>query len=164
MTSFRTLVARLRADERGMAAIETALVAPVLILMSIGGFEVSRMVARQHELQGGAIEATAIALAANQGAETDVTELEALLEDSLGLTENEVTVTKVFRCDADTTYVETSAECENDDEDENENRRRRSRVSSYISIELSDTYTPTWSHFVPGGGFTFHVDRMAQIS
>jgi len=38
---------RLAADDTASMAIETALVAPMLILMTIGGFEASGMVARQ---------------------------------------------------------------------------------------------------------------------
>ncbi|MCB2056947.1 MAG: pilus assembly protein, partial [Novosphingobium sp.] len=37
--------------------VETAIVAPVLVLMSMGAFQVSQVVARQTELQGAAAEA-----------------------------------------------------------------------------------------------------------
>lgn len=165
MTVLTSLGARLRRETRGAVAIETALVAPVLILMSVGGFEVSQMVSRQHELQGGAIEAASVALAANQGAETDVVELASLLRESLDLGENEVTVTKLFRCDADSTLVETSAECETEGGNgDNGQHNNAGKVSSYIKIELEDTYRPTWSRLGVGGSFSFHINRMAQIS
>ena len=47
-------------DDRGSMAIETAFVAPVLLLLSLGGFEVSQMVAGQTELQSAAAEAAAV--------------------------------------------------------------------------------------------------------
>ena len=61
MRGFRTLLR----DARGSMAIETAIVAPVLAMLSVGGFEVSAMVARQTELQSAASEAEGIALAAS---------------------------------------------------------------------------------------------------
>ena len=57
------LLHRLLRDSQGVAAIETALVAPVLILLSLGSFQISQMVARQHELSNGADEAAAMGAA-----------------------------------------------------------------------------------------------------
>lgn len=162
MTRLANLSARLRGETRGAVAIETALVAPLLILMSVGGFEVSEMVARQHELQGGAAEATAIALAANQGATTDVNELKAMLQDSLDLDSNNVKVTKLFRCDADTAFVPLASDCYGPDDSERELRKKR--VSSYVKIELRDTFTPTWSKIGLGKPLSYKVDRTIQLS
>ena len=50
-------------DNRGSVVVETALIAPVLALMSVGAFQVSQAVARQHELQTGADDAASLALA-----------------------------------------------------------------------------------------------------
>ena len=55
---FGSTLARLCLDTRGTAVIETAIIAPVLICMALGGFEVSNMVARQHDLQNGAARAS----------------------------------------------------------------------------------------------------------
>jgi len=56
MTAARKLLARLARDERGAMLIETAFIAPVLILMSLGAFQVSQVVARQTELQEAAAQ------------------------------------------------------------------------------------------------------------
>ena len=56
----RSFLPKLKRDERGAMMIETAIVAPVLILMSMGAFQVSQVVARQTELQNAAAEASAI--------------------------------------------------------------------------------------------------------
>ena len=61
---------RLLRCARGAFAIETALVAPLLALMSIGTFEVGTMVSRQQELQSAASEAESIILAAAGGTGT----------------------------------------------------------------------------------------------
>ena len=55
----RRHLATLLRDTRGAMLIETAIVAPVLVLMSLGAFQVSTMVARQSELQSAVAEASA---------------------------------------------------------------------------------------------------------
>ena len=50
MTRLGALLARLRHDASGAAIVETAVVVPVLAILSLGGFEVSNIVARQSEL------------------------------------------------------------------------------------------------------------------
>jgi len=160
-------LARLRRDNRGTMVIETALVTPVLALMAIGGFEVSHMVARQHELQGGVSEATSIALAANLGAETDTQELASLLRSSLDLEGEQVIVTKLYRCDASSSFVATAGECENyygGSDDNNGEGNDAQYVSSYVKVELSDSYSPIWSKIGVGSSFTYDVERMVQLS
>lgn len=163
MKVFAKLGSFLRRDTRGAVAVETAIVAPVLILMSAGSFEVSEMVARQHELQGGAAEATAVALAANQGSEeVYLTEIKAMLMESLDLEDSEVTVTKLWRCDSDSTYVTQASYCDGADDDQR--KWRKKRVSAYVKIELQDTWTPTWAKIGLGKSFNFEVDRTIQVS
>ena len=57
-----SVLQRLLADKRGTMVVETALVAPVLILLAIGGFQLSDLVARQHNLELAAAMAEQIAL------------------------------------------------------------------------------------------------------
>ncbi|NCU11657.1 MAG: pilus assembly protein, partial [Sphingomonadaceae bacterium] len=59
----RQLLGRLHRESDGAMVIETALVAPVLVLLSLGAFQISGVIARQTELQSAASEAAAIALA-----------------------------------------------------------------------------------------------------
>ena len=60
----RNFFRHLKRDQQGTMVIETAIVAPVLVLMALGAFQVSQLVARQLELESAATEAAAIALAA----------------------------------------------------------------------------------------------------
>ncbi len=145
----RLLDARLLDDSQGTVVIETAFVAPVLILMAIGSFEVSHMVARQHELQSGASEAMAVVLAANVGAHTNTQHLEAMLEGSLDLDEDQVTVTKYYRCNADADFVSSADACDGGNNgqgaDEEHGNDEDTVVSTYIKLQLSDTYSPIWT-------------------
>ena len=96
--TMRALVTRLRQCGRGAMAVETAIVAPVLALMSIGTFEVGTMVSRQQELQSAASEAESIILAAAAGTGTESTQIELVIEESMGLDPDQVILEQRFRC------------------------------------------------------------------
>lgn len=150
------LKARLEAlpgDCTGIVAMETALVAPFLILASIGTFEISRMVARQHELQAGATDVEGIVLAVSSGTSTDTTTIKSVLVSSLSLDAANIKVSKVYRCETDETLLESSASCP-----------EWNRKSTYVKVELSDTYTPVWRSFGIGGNLQYNLARTIQIS
>ena len=146
---------RIAGDHAGSMAIETALVAPVLVMMSVGSFEVSRMVSRQQELQNGVEEAQAIALAANMGAETNTQQLATILKDSLSLTTSQVTVTKMYRCNHSTTVSTTVPSGCDDDSD---------KLSTYVKIQLHDTFTPIWSKIGVKRAVNYNVTRMVELT
>lgn len=145
--------ARIWRDQTGSTVIETALIAPVLILLSIGTFDVSRMMARQSELQKAANEASDIVLAAEPTTEAKRATLESILEASTGLPTSKVVVTVAYRCDTDATYVTDATACSNQD-----------TVTTYIKIVMTDDYTPMWTNFGIKGAFAYNVTRQVQIS
>jgi len=157
---------RLRRDRQGSVVIETAFVAPLLVLMAVGSFEVSSMVARQNELQSGVAEAAAVALAANMGAETTTTQLKSMLKESLDLTDQQVTVTRLFRCDNNTALVANRDTCGggNSGGADDNGGGNDVVVSSYIRIRLQDTYTPVWSKIGIARPVTYTVRRTVQLS
>lgn len=142
---------QLACNQHGAVMIETAIVAPVLILMSLGAFQVSQIVARQTELQEAASEAAGIALAAapDTAAERDI--VKNVIVASTGLTSTQVTVSEKFRCGTDTTYVDAASSCVG------------VKVANYVLIQLDDTYTPIWSEFGFGGPMNFNVDRYVMV-
>jgi Flp pilus assembly protein TadG len=146
------LLRSLACDVTGSMAVETALVVPVLALMSVGTFEVSAMVSRQSELQSAAAEASAIALAAmpNNQAERDT--VEEVIEASSGLPDAKVTVEEAFRCGTNAAYVTTTAACAAGDVQ-----------TTYLKIFLTDTYEPMWTEFGLGGDLTYNVTRYVML-
>ena len=151
--SMRDWLGRIAGDATGSMTIEMAAVAPVLVLMSIGTFEISTMVSRQQELQSAASEGETIALAAAAAEETtSIATVEDIIETSMDLNDDQVTVTPQFRCNDDAALVSSEAACGTDDV-----------VTSYLKLELSDTYTPIWTQFGIGSAFTYDVDRMVQL-
>lgn len=138
-------------DERGAMLIETAIVSPVLIVLSLGAFQVSQIIARQSELQAAAAEASSIALAAPPETSEELSTLKSVIVDSTGLDAAKITVSEQFRCGTDTTYVSMSSDCVD------------TRVSSYVRIQMTDTYTPAWTEWGMGQPLNFNVDRYVMV-
>lgn len=147
------LLRRLARDNRGAMLIETAIVSPVLIILALGSYDVGRLLTRQLELQGGVAEAESIILAANAGASTNKAEIASELKSSLSLADGEVTVAMLYRCNANTTLVESSDDCNEDDV-----------ISSYVRITLQDKYVPLWTKFGVSKTFNYNVVRTVQLS
>jgi len=145
--------ARLLADRAGSMALEMAIVAPVLLLLSLGAFQVSMMVARQNELQSAAAEAAAIVMAARPDTAGQIAAIERVVESSAGLAANQVTITRIYRCGTDPAYITDGTACAADEE-----------RSSFLRIAMTDSYTPEWTHFGVGRPLTYRVTRMVQVS
>ena len=148
-----TFLCRLGADCDGSMAIETALVTPVLVCMTLGGFEASAMVARQSELQSAAAEATSIAMAATPDTYAKVQTIRSVIEASTGLDDNHVTVTRLKRCSTNTSYISYYDTCPSD-----------KKTSTYLYVYITDTYTPEWVDFGIGSPLTYRIRRTVQIS
>lgn len=160
------LIQRIARDRRGSFAIETAFVAPLLILLTLGIVEIGTMVARQHELQSAANETEIIILATNQGAETDVDTIKAIVRESVGLADSEVTISQIYRCGTNDALVSAVSSvaplggaitsiipCGLDEP-----------VSSYIVLDITEVYEPKWNYLGIGNPITFSVERRIQVS
>jgi hypothetical protein len=121
--------------------------------MSLGTFEVSSMVSRQQELQSAASEGETIALAAAMSDQaTSLDTVEDIIETSMDLSDDQVTVTRFYRCNDDATLVASDTSCDSD-----------AVVTSYMKLELSDRYEPVWTQFGIGSAFDYNVERKVQI-
>ena len=166
----RSLLRTLRGDARGSALIETAFVAPVLILMSLGGVEVANMVKRQHELQNAASKAAEIMMAAHpedQAALTTVMQqLAATIQADTGLTttaigssvepdetkNNVAYVMTRYRCGNATNFKKADTGCTDSPNAEH-----------FVVFLLRDRYTPVWNDFGLGDDLQFRVEKSVQI-
>lgn len=140
-------------EEQGTMAIETALIAPVLLLMAVGSFQVSAMVARQSELQGAASEAALIGLANPPETDADLVPVKAVLMESTGLPAEKVTVRMAYRCGSHSDRTYDASECHDDE-----------TVSTYMTVYLRDTYTPIWTRLGVGSPVYLKVRRAVQVS
>lgn len=148
MTRLRNLALRLQRDMAGAMAVETAVVAPVLILMSLGAFQVSELVARQNELQSAMSVAQSVALSSDPDDGTKRETLQNIVATTTGLDPEQVTVEEAYRCNAGTDYVASESNCS-----------LGNNVSSYVKVTISDTYTPVWVEYGVGQPIELDVVR-----
>ncbi len=144
-------IARIAENEKGTMAIETAYVAPILLVLALGGFEVSSMVARQTELQSAAAEAAAVVRATIPETAEERTTVHDILVTSTGLTSEQVTVTEVYRCGTATDYTTVPNSC--------------GIIPQYkfIQVDITDTYEPVWTKFGITSGWDYNISRTVQI-
>lgn len=106
MTRFSSTLRSVRGDERGVGAIELALLAPLLALLTVGMVDLTQGVTRRSELHD-AVHRTLEKVAARQFKLTnasgglDTAYLVTDAADGGGVTEEEVTVTAWLECDGE---------------------------------------------------------------
>lgn len=160
-------IVRISRDENGSMAIETAFIAPVLLILALGGFEVSTMVARQTELQTAAAEAASVVRAiAPETAEERTTVRDIVATSICGndtpessgdaavCGENNATtvrVTPLTRCGTADDYVADGTSCGSDAE------------YKFIRVDLADTYDPIWTKWGISSGFNYNMSRTVQV-
>lgn len=153
MRGLSSRLAHLCADCAGAVMIEVAVVAPVLVMLSAGAFEASSMVARQSELQSALSEATQIVIAASPTTQAELNTIEDVVEASTGLADGKVTLSPIYRCGTTATMVTVDGSCVDP-----------VTQSSYIRIQVSDTYTPLWTSFGFGSDVDYSIDQTVQVS
>ncbi len=142
----------LRRDSRGTMAIETALIAPLLATLSLGVFEVSNIISREQQLQSAASEAGEIILAAAGGSGISSGDLEQIIEASLNLRDDQLTIADKYRCGTAATLSSTVPVCTGQ------------QVYSYVELTMTDTYSPVWTHFGVASPINYTVVRTVQVS
>lgn len=152
MRSLANFIRTLHRDIAGSVVVETAIVAPVLVTLGLGAYDASRMVARHSDLQAGSTDVEGIVLAVSGGTATDTTKIKTAPMNSLSLPSNKVSVSKVYRCNAESSLSST------DDCDDNH------VTATYVQITLTDSYTPTWVKFGIGSAINYSVVRTIQVS
>ena len=145
--------ARIRHDETGSIVVETAIVLPVLIMMMLGGFEASRIISRENELQIAVAEAAAIVLAAIPEDQSDLDDVELIIESSTGLPAGKVRLEKRYRCNADASLTTDVTTCP-----------AGAVISEFIHLNVWDSYTPLWTEFGIGRTVDYDIRRRIQIS
>ena len=156
MTILHRLCPRVASSCGGSVTIETAIVAPVPVLMALGGFDVSEIVARQTELDSAAAEGAAIVRAKAPANTADLNTIRDIIKTSIDRNNTDpydaVTVTQIYRCATTASYVTTN-NCASGD-----------KVSTYVKVVITDKYKPIWTNFGVGGLQNYNVNRVVQVS
>jgi uncharacterized membrane protein len=143
---------KVRSDEHGAVLIETAIIAPVLLIMSIGAYDVSRGVARQTELQEVTAEFAAIAMARETVGQAELDQMKDIAVASAGIDEDAITISENVKCGTAPDLQIPTYDCPGDEE--------QSRI---LTISINDTYTPSWTSFGVGQPINLSVTRSVQI-
>ena len=148
-----TALQRLWRARDGAMIVETALIAPVLVIMCLGGFEASQIVARNTELRTAVAEASAIAISSPPDDQGDIDTIEDIIEASTGLADNKVTLAEKYRCDNDEDLTDDETTCGSS-----------ATISTFLEIVINDTYTPTWTEFGIGSPVQMSITKTVQVS
>lgn len=122
--------ARVRMDERGTAAIELAFTLPILLLLSVGAFDVSMLIAKQIDYQQAAAEVASLALA--RPPQADTAYLKTAVATAAGLDESKVTITTSLKCNG----VASNSSCTVGQEQ-----------ARFVTLTMQGQYVPVWTHF-----------------
>lgn len=147
-----TLLPRLLSDCAGAMAVETALVAPVLLMLGIGSFQVSEVVSKQHAIQAAAAEAEQMAIAKKPDTQAKLDTMELILAATSGLPVADIELTFVYTCGTDPATVASATDCGLDPS------------WTFINIEITDTYSPTWTQLGVGSDVELGIQRKVQIA
>lgn len=118
------------ADQRGVAAIELGMTLPILTMLSLGAFDVSRMIAQRIDYQQTTAEVASLAVA--RPPQTDTTYLKDAAVSASGLPASDVTVTTSLTCDG----TVSNSVCTSTQEQ-----------ARYVTLTLNGQYVPLWTHF-----------------
>ena len=118
-----------RRDRRGTAVIETAIVLPVLVLLALASFDITRGFVHKLRLQQYAQTGIELVVAKMTAVPTDA-QIQAELATVSGLPTSAITVTRWRECD--NAPVATNASCTSP----------TAVKADYIKIAVADTYQP----------------------
>lgn len=144
-------VRHLAGETRGAVVIETAFAVPILAILMLGAFDVSKMVARQMELQEVAAEISAGSMAKVPD-DAQLLLLKQMAQTSGRLQAGQVTLVRKIKCGIDTTQYADGYTCPVGAE-----------KSTLIAITLTTNYTPVWTSFGVGRPATLTVKRSVQV-
>lgn len=145
----RGQIARLRTDERGLAAAEFGVVVPVLLFLTAGVADVSQMVARTIDLQQAAVQTAGLAMAQPQP--NDVAELNTIAAQAAGLPAASVLVAASLTCDG-VAQVKADGSCPTGQQQ-----------ARYVLITFNASYVPSWRHFGISATVPIRVSRQVRM-
>lgn len=149
MTRARKFLSRLGRSERGVAALEFCIVLPVLLLLLLGTYDVSRLIARRVDLQQAVTETAGLAIARPPRDGESLDYLRDAAAEAAGVPPGNVTLGRQVRCN---NVVADTPACPSQGD-----------FALYVSISISSVYTPSWRHFSVQGNVPMNVSRTMRI-
>jgi Flp pilus assembly protein TadG len=148
MTMPRALIGSLLRRENGVAAIEFCLTLPLMLVLTFGVYDVSRMISARIDLQQAASEGAGMAIAQPSLATTG--QIKTAVMAAAGVPASQVTVTHQLRCDD--VDVPAGTVCSASAE----------RVR-FVNISVRGSFVPTWTHFAVDETVNMEVVRTVRV-
>jgi len=145
----RRAISRLLFAEDGVAAIEFCIAMPVLLMMTLGVHDVSRMIAARVDYQQAVTETVGLALARPPQDGESLDYLRNAAAAAAGVPANDVSVVRQVRCN---NVVTQNSACPQQDQ-----------FALYVSVTINGGFTPTWTHFGVDRPVSMTVSRTLRI-
>lgn len=150
MRSGKSLLLALWQRDDGVAAVEFCITLPVLLMLTLGVYDVSRMIAARLDYQQAIAEVAGLAIA--QPPQNDFTYLIDAMDAATDAPRDNISVSRRLHCNNNVMPADT-ATC-GDPSDER---------AWYVSISVQGTFTPSTTHFGVGASKTISVTRTVRV-
>jgi Flp pilus assembly protein TadG len=150
MTRLRPFIGSLAARQDGVAAIEFCLTLPIMLALTFGVYDVSRMISARIDFQQAVSEGAGLAIA--QPPQITIAPIVAAVASAADVPASQVAVSVELRCN-DVAMPTGSVTCASPDDE-------RAR---FVNIAVSGTFVPTWTHFAVDRAIDMRVSRTVRV-
>ena len=150
MIRFRTFIGSLASHQDGVAAIEFCLTLPIVLALTFGVYDVSRMISARIDYQQAVSEGAGLAIA--QPPQITTAPIVAAVASAAKVPTSQVSVGVELRCNDVTMPAGTTACASADDE--------RAR---FVNISVRADFVPTWTHFALDRTINMRVTRTVRV-
>ena len=149
IASIIRIARRLRRSGDGVAAIEFCLTLPILLMLTFGAYDVSRMIAARIDYQQAVTETAGLAIA-QPPRSNDFGYLIAAAADAADVAPGNVAITRELRCNR---VVTSAVTCPSVSDER----------AWYVSITINANYVPFWTHFAIRRTVPLRVSRTVRV-
>lgn len=150
MRSMLQKLRRLGARQDGVAAIEFCLTMPILLMLTAGAYDVSRLIAKRIDYQQAVTEGAGLAIA--QPPQNDFTYLINAVAAAAEVPTSKVAVSKRLRCN-DVLMPVGSTTCASTSDER----------AWFVNIGVQGSYVPFWTHFAVNGTIALDITRTVRV-
>lgn len=150
MTRLRAFIESLAGRQDGVAAIEFCLTLPLMLALTFGVYDVSRMISARIDFQQAVSEGAGLAIA--QPPQITTVPIRAAVASAAKVPASQVSVTVELRCNDVAMPADTLTCADPDDE--------RAR---FVSISVRGSFVPTWTHFALDRTINMRVARTVRV-
>lgn len=150
MTRLRAFIVSLTGRQDGVAALEFCLTLPIMLALTFGVYDVSRMISTRIDFQQAVSEGAGLAIA--QPPQITTAPIVAAVASAAKVPSSQVSVGVQLRCN-DVAMPAGAVTCASPDDE-------RAR---FVNISVSGTFVPTWTHFAVDQAIEMQVNRTVRV-